>query len=59
MNIVRTVVPDVVFSYNQHQAHLMLVATGNIKKFNTYCAGALTKEQRQHVLDNTNLDDIC
>jgi len=54
-----TVIPEVVFNFNQHQAHLILVFRKDIQLFNSYCNSALSQEEKEEVLGSVKLNTIC
>lgn len=58
LKIKSTIVPKVVFNYNQHRSHLVLVVKKDLKLFNMYCAQALSLDEKKYVLDNVALNEI-
>lgn len=54
----KTVVPDVQFTFNQHRAYLLLIIKKNLRVFNRYASSCLTPEEKIQVLNSVKLNSL-
>ena len=50
--------PDVIFTFEQHQAYIMLLCNANLQTFNKFAAKNLSIDERDEVLRHIKVSDL-